>query len=419
MKLVTDSTFDLLDGTSSAGDERPPARRRAGATMKIVHVINDLTVGGAEMMLYKLLSRTNRERYDPVVISLRGGGELREGVESLGIPVHGLGMKPPAPTPAALWRLRRMMHRLDPDLIQGWMYHGNLAAQLASVFSPSRTATIWNIRQSLYSLEHEKAATALAIRLCSHLSERPAAIIYNSGTSAVQHHTFNYHSGNALVIHNGFDTDIFAPSAEARESVRAELRVAPDTLLIGLTGRYHPAKDHANFLRAAAILCESRPDAQFVLTGTGVHSGNKALCELVTQLGLDGRVHLLGKRRDIPRLMASFDIAVSSSFEEGFPNVVGEAMSCGVPCVVTDVSDMPRIVGKTGKVVPPRNPSALAAALKDFIALGHEGRTSLGREARARVSEYFELGLIVRKYEEVYENIYEIHRNVSTRRPAY
>lgn len=406
MKLGTPPIFDLSAATSSAGGKILPTRR-AGKPIKIVHVINDLRIGGAEMMLYKLLSGINRERYETTVISLRDGGELREDIENLGIPVHGVGMKPPAPTPSSLWRLRRLIHRLEPDLIQGWMYHGNLVAQLASLFSSGRSATLWNIRQSVYSMEHEKASTALAIHLGSRLSEKPAAIIYNSRTSAAQHGALDYHSDKALIIHNGFDMDIFAPSAQARACVRAELRLAPDCLLIGLTGRYHPAKDHANFLRAAAILCENHAEVHFVLSGTGVHQENDALSELIGQLGLEGRVHLLGKREDIPRLMASFDIAVSSSIEEGFPNVVGEAMSCGVPCIVTDVSDMPWIIGKTGKAVPPRNPAALAAALNDLITLGHEGRTSLGREARGRVAEYFELGLIVRKYEAVYEDVYE------------
>jgi glycosyltransferase involved in cell wall biosynthesis len=410
MTLTTDPALHTLTEAPSAGGG-PTAARGGGAKIKILHVINDLSVGGAEMMLYKLLSGMDRGRHEPVVISLGEGGELRESVEGLGVPVHGLGMKPPAPTPASLWRLRRLMRRLDPDLIQGWMYHGSLAAQLASVFSAGRAATLWNIRQSLYSLEYEKPTTALAIRLCARLSRRPAAIMYNSRTSAAQHGALGYHGGRALVIHNGFDTDVFAPSAEVRASVRAELRVAPDSLLVGLVGRYHPAKDHANFLRGAALLRDACPDAQFVLSGRGIHRGNEALCELIGELGLGGLVHLLGPRQDVPRLMASFDVVVSSSFEEGFPNVVGEAMSCGVPCVVTDVSDLPWVVGETGMVVPPRNPEALAAALKDMVALGREGRGRLGKAARARVIEYFELGLIVRKYEAVYADIYERHRS--------
>ncbi|HEX8851859.1 MAG TPA: glycosyltransferase, partial [Pyrinomonadaceae bacterium] len=365
---------------------------------------------------YKLLSATNRRRYEPVVISLGVGGELRESVEGLGVGVHGLGVRPPAPTPAALWRLRQLIGRLDPDLIQGWMYHGSLAAQFAAAVSRGRAATLWNIRQSVYSLEHEKTATALAIRLCSRLSAKAAAIIYNSRTSAAQHGALGYHGDKAHVIHNGFDTSVFAPSAEARASVRAELCVAPESLLIGLVGRYHPAKDHANFLRGAASLCASRPEARFVLTGRDVDAENKALCELIGELGLEGRVYLLGKRQDVARLMASFDIVVSSSCEEGFPNVVGEAMSCGVPCVVTDISDLPWVVGKTGRVVPPRNPAELAAALDDLISLGHEGRRRLGQAARARVMEYFELGLIVRKYEAVFEDIYERQRSAGPAR---
>lgn len=383
-----------------------PARRDGdGAAIRIVHVINDLTVGGAEMMLYKLLSSTDHARHETTVVTLSNSGELRARVEQLGVRVHGVGMRPPAPSPASLLRLVRLVRRLDPDLIQGWMYYGNIAAQLAASFSPRHPATVWNIRQSVYSLAHEKPVTALAIRLGARLSSRPAAIIYNSMKSAAQHEALGYRGGKAHIIHNGFDTAAFAPSAEARAGVRVELGLTPDALLVGLIGRYHPAKDHANFLRAAAALSEGRPEARFVLSGRGVHQGNGALCESIERLGLGGRVHLLGERQDVARLMASFDIIVSSSSREGFPNVIGEAMACGVPCVVTDVGDSARLVGTTGLVVPPRNAEALAQAVRELIHLGLEGRAKLGAAARERIRENFQLESVIAQYESLYRDV--------------
>lgn len=374
--------------------------------IKVLHIINDLSIGGAEMMLYKLLSGMSEERFSPFIISLVDRGKLRERIEALGIPVYTAGMNPEMPSPASVWRLIRIVRQIKPDLIQGWMSHGNLIAQLLSTFASRRSSVLWNVRQTLYSFDYEKRGTALAIKLCARLSKRPTRILYNSRTSSAQHGAIGYQTEKTLIIPNGFDTEVFAPSAEARTSVRSELGVAANTFLIGLVGRFHPMKGHANFLRAAKRLREHYPDVQFVLSGKGVNWSNQYLCEMIQAMGLVERVHLLGERQDMPRITASLDIASSASgYGEGFPNVIGEAMSCAVPCVVTDVSDLPWVVGETGKVVPPRDAEALANAWADLIELGAEGRERLGAAARARVIQYFPLELVVAQYEDLYESV--------------
>ncbi|HYY56637.1 MAG TPA: glycosyltransferase [Pyrinomonadaceae bacterium] len=374
--------------------------------IKVLHIINDLSIGGAEMMLYKLLSGMNEERFSPVVLSLVDRGKLRERIEALGIPVYSARMSPEMPTPASAWRIIRLVRRIKPDLIQGWMSHGNLVAQLVATLASRRSSVLWSIRQTLYSFDYEKRATAYAIKMCARLSKRPARILYNSRTSSAQHGAIGYSTEKTLVIPNGFDTELFAPSGEARLSVRSELGVAENTFLIGLVGRFHPMKGHAHFLRAAKRLLKTYPDVQFVLSGKGVSWDNLSLCELVQTLGLVERVHLLGERQDMPRITAALDIASSSSsYGEGFPNVIGEAMSCAVPCVVTDVSDLPWVVGETGRVVPPRDPEALARAWADLIEMGTEGREALGAAARRRVIQYFPLESVVAQYEELYESV--------------
>jgi glycosyltransferase involved in cell wall biosynthesis len=372
---------------------------------RIIHIINDLSIGGAEMMLYKLLSEVNRERFDPVVVSLRNRGPLNRRVEALGVPVHSVAMRLPLPTPTSCWRLMRLVRRLDPDLIQGWMYHGNLAAQVAAVFTRRPVSVVWNIRQSLNGLAYEKRLTAALIKLSAHLSKQPARIIYNSRVAAAQHSAIGYELQNSLVIPNGFMTSLFIPSQEARHSVRAEVGVPDDTLLIGLVSRYHPVKDHSNFLRAAALVLRTHPDVQFVLCGDGVNWVNPALCKLIDELKLAERIHLLDQRQDLARITSALDIAISSSSAESFPNVIGEAMSCGVPCVVTDVSDLVWIVGETGRVVPPRNAPALAAGMCALVEMGREGRATLGKAARERVIKHFPVKGIESLYEALYEDV--------------
>jgi glycosyltransferase involved in cell wall biosynthesis len=373
--------------------------------IKIVHIINDLNIGGAEMMLCKLMSQLNRNRFDPVVVSLRKRGQLHERLAALNVPVFSVAMRLPLPTPTSTRRLIKLIREIEPDLIQGWMYHGNLGAQIAAAFLSRTVPVVWNIRQSLHGADYEKRLTAALIKLSAYLSNRPDKIIYNSRIAAAQHNAIGYSARESIVIPNGFATDLFLPSLEARRSVRTELGVNEETILIGLVGRYHPVKDHSNFLHAAPLVLQRHPNVQFVLCGRGVNRLNDDLCRLIEELKLAERVHLMDQRKDMPRITAGLDIATSSSSAESFPNVVGEAMSCGVPCVVTDVSDLAWIVGESGRVVPPKNPEALAAAIQELIELGPDRRKALGKAARERVINHFPLDQIEARYEALYEAI--------------
>lgn len=373
--------------------------------IRVLHVINDLSIGGTEIMLEKLLSRTDRTLFDPSVISLNGVGPLGEKIRDLGIPVESLELRASVLSPFHLMRLARAARRIAPQLIQGWMYHGNLAAQIAGMFSHRPSRVVWNIRQSLSSLSDEKPATAKAIRLGARFSNWPALIVNNSQKSAVQHAALGFPAGKTVVIPNGFDTDTFVPSDEARASVRAELGVPKDTLLVGRVGRYHHTKDYPNFLRAAGLLLRDYPDIQFLVAGKNIDWNNESLRRYVQEFGLLERIHLLGERVDIPRLTAALDIAVSSSHAEGFPNVIGEAMACAVPCVVTDVGDSGWLVGDTGRIIASQDAEALAANCGELICLSREERQQLGSAARRRINTRYSIASVARLYEALYQHI--------------
>ncbi len=196
--------------------------------------------------------------------------------------------------------------------------------------------------------------------------------------------------------------------------MRQELGIAKDALIIGLVGRFHPLKDHGNFIDAAARLQSEYPEIHFLLCGDDVTPENTALGQWIAARGIGARCHLLGPRDDIPRINAALDIACSSSYTEGFSNVIGEAMSCGVPCAVTDVGDSALIVGDTGRVVPPKNPRALADAWGELIKMCPEKRSQLGAAARRRIGEKFSLQAIAQRYEELYEAIAAHAPNVIT-----
>jgi glycosyltransferase involved in cell wall biosynthesis len=373
--------------------------------LKVLHIINDLSIGGAEMTLFKLLSRSDREKFTPSVISLNGVGRLGDRIKELGIEVEAVGMKAKGLRSRALLRLAVLVRKSRPDLIQGWMYHGNLAAQFARLFAPRSVAVLWNIRQSLYALGDEKPATARAIQLGARLSKFPARILNNSQKSVSQHAAIGYATDRTVVIPNGFETESFIPSEESRSKVRAELGIPAEAILVGRIGRYHPTKDHPTFLKAAALLLKDYPDIQFLLAGKDVDWNNRDLRTLIQDLGLVERVHLLGERLDMPRLTAALDIATSSSQAEGFPNVIGEAMSCAVPCVVTDVGDSLWLIGDAGRAIPPQHAAALSDAWQSVIELGREGRCELGAAARSRVTRLYSLASVVDQYEILYQTV--------------
>ena len=177
------------------------------------------------------------------MISLKDIGPIGRKIQELGILVHGVGMHVGRPDPISIWRLIRIVRKLRPNLAQGWMCHGNLAAQLLNVFLPQPIPVLWNIRHSIHNLDYEKKTTAWMIRLCAKLSNKPCRILYNSQISADHHEALGYVPGKRVVIPNGFDTEVFPPSKEARLKIRKELLVSLSSTLIG---QYFVMKDHSS-----------------------------------------------------------------------------------------------------------------------------------------------------------------------------
>ena len=373
--------------------------------MKIAHIITGLLAGGAEAMLCKLLANMDRGRFEHIVVSLAGGGPLAPTIAALGVPVL-------MPGAAAFQKIRSWR----PDIVQGWMYHGNLAGQALAASLPTKIPVLWNVRGSHIALRKEKLHTAAAIWLNAKLASLPYRIVNNSASSARLHERhLGFPAGRWEIIPNGFDLERFQPSETAGAELRAELHLPPGALLIGIAGRYDPMKDHSNFVAAAGLLAAGEPTAHFVLVGRGVDQDNLVLRREIRAAGIAGRSSLLGGRTDMPRLTAALDIATSSSYAEGFPNVVGEAMCCGVPCVVTDVGDSARLAGDTGLVIPPRNPAALAAAWRELISRGRERRSQAGAAGRARIAGHFSIAAVASSYTRLYERAVESSKGRATR----
>lgn len=359
-------------------------------------------------MLARLIERGADVGWTCEVVSLTKRGPVAGQIEQADVPVTTLGMLRPSHGPKALQALVRITRRFNPDIVQGWMYHGNLGALAAGYGAGLRQRVVWNVRQSMSGLEHEKRATRWVIRAGGHLSRFPRLILYNSYASAAQHEALGYQPNHAVVIPNGFDLNEFAPSSQARERLRRQLGLRGCDFLVGHLARFHEMKGHKTFIMAAALVAQNHPEVHFIMAGRGVPNGVADLMRSQDFSSLGSRIHFLDEIDDVQALLAGLDVfCLSSSRSEGFPNVVGEAMACAVPCVVTDVGDAARIVDGTGRIVQPLNSGTLARELNALISLGPEARARLGMSARNRIAQNYSLGSIVRDYATQYEAIKE------------
>lgn len=374
--------------------------------MKICHIISGLNTGGAELMLYNLLTTKDLQSFDHTVVSLKDEGTIAEYIKKLGVPVFCLGMSPRKPTPKGGKHIIKLIKNLKPDIIQGWMYEGNFAAFFVWIMASRKSKLLWNIRFSLHEFNKMERSRRMLIRLESLLSPFPLLILYNSRVSLEQHEKRGFSSKRSVFLPNGINSDRFKPDDDARRKLRSSLKLDFNTFLIGRIARYHPMKDYPNLILAAKKIISKFPSVHFVLSGRGVVESNTRLDTMIKDKGIKNKFHLLGDRGDIPEIMAGLDVHVSSSCSESFPNVVAEAMACSVPSVVTDVGDSSEIVGGTGIVVSPKNHEALAHGLETFIKMDRAERSLRGKAARERIVSQFSLTSIAKQYESLYQKVF-------------
>jgi glycosyltransferase involved in cell wall biosynthesis len=365
----------------------------------ILHVITSLGAGGAEAMVSKVALDLQRRGCRNRVLSLGGRGFWGPRLEQQGIPVVALnlGSRRPWATLKALASLQK------PEVVQGWMYHGNLAAWALGRLWAKPFA--WNIRATWDPSGFGKGVTLMVMQLNRLLSAQPKRILCNSH-EAVRGHLAAGFRGAWEVIPNGFELERYRPNSEVRQVFRRSLGLADSDLLVGMAARFHPMKDHGCLLEAWAQVAKFHPNAHLLLAGTGVISGNDWFAQVLPALPGGERVHLLGERSDMETFQTSLDLAVlSSAYGEAFPNSLGEAMACGVPCVATDVGDSREIVGGAGLIVPPHRPDLLALAILEVLGMAPTSRRNLGLLGLERVRSNYTIQCVSSLYESFYREL--------------
>lgn len=384
--------------------------------MRICFVTTGLGTGGAETMLVAMARQLVASGHECSIISLGTDGTMSGQLREAGATVLSLGTTGVFSLPASLGRLIRAIRAFRPDVVQGWMYHGNFAASMACALGADRPV-VWAVHQSLYDIALEKRLTRLVIRWCARLSKKTGAVVYVSSVSATQHRKIGFEPAVEKVIPNGFDIGRYEHAPDSRSIVRAELGLPADAFVIGNVARWHPMKDHVTLLRGFADASARAAKLWLVCVGAGVDGSNPSIQDEVIANDIGHRVLLLGERRDVPRLLSAFDVlCVSSAWGEAFPMVVGEAMASKVPCVVTNIGDAPMMVDDCGLVIPPASPSRLADALLALGSLGEDEFRRLGERASARVGANYSIQAVVGQYLALYDDAmrrHEQHRSKS------
>ncbi|MBD1155085.1 glycosyltransferase [Pelagibacterales bacterium SAG-MED18] len=361
----------------------------------VTHIITGLERGGAERFLFNFLTTNLNGKIKNNVISLMSEGYYGPLLKKKNITINCLNMNRGKFNLASLKNLKNILENQEPDIIQGWMYHGNLAALAGTFMLKKKIMLSWNIRLSLEVFPQMKLTTRLAVKLCALFSKKIDSIIYNSKRSLLQHRKIGFSKSNDYFIPNGFDLKKWHPSKKLRTKIRKLLKISKKTKVIGYVGRGEEQKDLPNLFKAFNIVKKKNPNIILIAVGKN----------LKKYASNSDKIIFLGQRSDVHDLMPSFDILCLSSKAEGFPNVIGEAMSTGLPCITTDVGDAKEIVGDTGWVVPVNNPLLFAKCIVNVMKIPREKFQKYGKSARKKIINNYDINYVKNEYISLYHSL--------------
>ena len=373
---------------------------------RVMFLVRSFDRGGAERQLVTLLLGLQRRGWPVSVACFYAGGPLQADLDVVGVPVFDLRKHGRWDVLGFLWRLGRQVRKTRPTILHGYLPVPNVLAVLLRFLNPGMKV-VWGVRASNMDLSRYDLLSRFSYGFESRCSRWADLVISNSEAGAQTRIAQGFPAATMRVIPNGIDTERFRFDAAGRERLRQEWGVSDTAVLVGLVGRLDPMKDHSTFLKAAALLSSRNPIWHFVCVGDGPVGYREELVALAAELGLEERLSWAGSRDDMAAVYSALDIASSSSYGEGFSNVVAEAMACGRPCVVTDVGDSARIVGNTGIVVPPRDPPALAAGIERLqVRLETEDET-LRKAACVRIKQEFGMAALTERTASALQELFE------------
>jgi glycosyltransferase involved in cell wall biosynthesis len=416
MRTITLSTSDTLQlpiqrparAFVSARSLPAPAKDKRPV---VLHFTYSIGGGGAEAMLMNLAESLDPAQFRSVVVAINARPWIPQlkRLHEAGVDVHDLESTTYL-NPRTLARLRAVIRAERPDIVQTWTHHADLVGGWAAKLAGARNV-VWSIHcREIHRNPGDSDRKMAFFRRALSLSSRfiPKSIISCSATAIDDHAAIGYPRAKMKWIPNGINADRFVPDIFAGLDTRAALNVPSNVPVIGYVGRFHEMKDLPTFLRAAAILQTRVPAAHFVFCGGVEVEMTAEERGLLAKLPQRQQVRFDSFRADPWRLYPALSVFSLSSRTEACPMTIMEAMSCGIPCVTTDVGDCARLLEGVGHVVPVRDPAALAQAWEQTLQLGPTAREAISQQSRQRVLERFTIAHAARQYAETYAQLVEV-----------
>lgn len=368
----------------------------------ITHVITNLGDGGAEGVLYRLCITDVNVKH--TVVSLMGSGKYGDLLKESGVDVVCLNMPRGHVTLFGFFKLWKILFSRRYSIIQTWMYHADLVAGITAKLAGCKLV-FWNIRHSILVVDKTKRSTLVIAKICAFISSYlPTKIACCANSALLAHQSMGYSTHKMQVIPNGFDLNQFRPSIQCRDEWRSKFLLSDSVFLIGMVARFDNQKDHRNLFQALSH-CSIHPDKwKLVLIGSGMDDSNSELVKYLVDLSIIDNVILHGVEKNISAIMPALDVKVLPSLTEGFPNVIGEAMACCVPCIVTDVGESGLIVGDTGWVIEPGKPKLLHDVLVEAYKLWQDDNEWRRRQktTRARIRDNYDIKEMLKQYHKLW-----------------
>lgn len=365
---------------------------------KIVHIITGLNMGGTEKMLYNVVTNSDDNRYEHVVVSMMDKGYYGTRLEEQGIKVYCLNMGRGMPKFSSIFKGRRIC--LEADIMQTWMYHANFFGTLIKLLLPGKKL-IWGIRQSEINPSKDTKSTILASFANSKLSWIPQAIICNSIKGIENHVIYGYMKNKFKYIPNGIDTDTFY----SRQTGGKNSGKADNPFAICTVGRWDIQKGYPYLIEAISKVKEARRDIKLIMCGYQLSEDNEDLTNLISEAEIVENVQLIGPSSEVFNILSQADVFILPSIGEGFSNALGEAMACELPCIVTDVGDSAKVLGDCGWVVPSCDSDAIANAIMNASEMKRETLHAIGMSARERIIKYYGIHESIKIFEDLYEEV--------------
>lgn len=373
--------------------------------MKVVHIITGLNNGGAEGVLYRLV--TNDRKNTHVVISLMDAGKYGPLLVESNIKTYYLELSRGSLSLSPLFRLKEIIKKEKPEIIQTWMSHADLIGGLVSKLSGHKNV-IWNIRHSNLTFRISNIKTNAVIMACMLMSKAiPKSIICCSEKTYRDYGGKGYPKNKMTVISNGYDFKKFNIDVKSRKKIRKELNITEDTKLLGMVARYDPNKNHQGLLQALKLVKKHDSNFKMLLVGRDLNYSNEIIVSLIEKFELEDHIILLDQRSDIPSIMNALDIHILSSISgEGFPNVLAEAMACGTLCIATNTGDSKVIIDDYGWIVEPNNDKSLSETILKALKLKDDSFiwAEKQRLAKEHIINNFSLSLMIDKYNDIWNN---------------